>query len=149
MIIRSCSVDFSCGKFQPFGFKFCDEIDRTKWSNFTYLSSGLFVVATCSKGISLWDSIEGHFCCFYEDYPKEGIYFSFPIRKSTDFIGVSNYGFIYIWSKKRPDNWAAYAPNFTPIEENIEYFEREDEFDIDLETGLPIAYSVLKGPEEN
>ena len=147
-IIRSCSIDTKELKFQLNCFKFSNEIDRTKWFNFIYLSNGLFVAATCSNGISLWDSIEGHFCGFYEDSPKEGISFLLAVPKSNDFIGISNSGYIYIWSKKRTDNWAAYAPNFTPIEENVEYFEREDEFDIDLETGLPVAYSEVEDKKE-
>ena len=149
-VIKSCIIDTNANELQLTNVRFSNEIDRIKWTNYVYLASGCFVAGICSKGISIWDTVEGHFFKFYEDYPKEGISFLVPIPKSNDFIGVSYYGYVYIWSKKRVENWAAYAPNFTPIEQNIEYFEREDEFDIDLETGLPVAYATVeRSIEEN
>jgi COMPASS component SWD1 len=39
-------------------------------------------------------------------------------------------GDIHLWQIKTPDNWAAFAQDFEELEENIEYDEREDEFDI-------------------
>lgn len=39
-------------------------------------------------------------------------------------------GRIYLWSVNTPQKWAALAPDFVEVEENIEYVEREDEFDI-------------------
>jgi hypothetical protein len=35
-----------------------------------------------------------------------------------------------IWRPSYQESWSAYAPNFTELEDNIEYVEREDEFDI-------------------
>ena len=43
---------------------------------------------------------------------------------------VSSLGDIHIWQTSSPDNWAAFAPGFEELEENVEYDEREDEFDI-------------------
>lgn len=37
---------------------------------------------------------------------------------------------MHIWQTSSPDNWAAFAPGFEELEENVEYDEREDEFDI-------------------
>jgi COMPASS component SWD1 len=39
-------------------------------------------------------------------------------------------GRIYIWSVVSPQKWSALAPDFAEVEENVEYIEREDEFDI-------------------
>lgn len=39
-------------------------------------------------------------------------------------------GRIYLWSIVTPQKWSALAPDFVEVEENVEYVEREDEFDI-------------------
>ncbi|EJT97547.1 WD40 repeat-like protein [Dacryopinax primogenitus] len=46
---------------------------------------------------------------------------------------VSNNGRINLWSALRKENWSAFAPAFEELEENIDYEEREDEFDIEDE----------------
>ena len=35
-----------------------------------------------------------------------------------------------MWSIITPQRWSALAPDFAEVEENVEYIEREDEFDI-------------------
>jgi COMPASS component SWD1 len=45
-------------------------------------------------------------------------------------ISVSSLGNIYIWGVNFQENWSAFAPDFKELEENIEYEEKEDEFDI-------------------
>ena len=36
---------------------------------------------------------------------------------------------VYLWSKTYSEDWTAFAPNVTQLEYNVEYVEREDEFD--------------------
>ncbi len=47
---------------------------------------------------------------------------------------MSMSGVIYLWAKDYTENWSAFAPDFKELEENEEYVEREDEFDIMPET---------------
>lgn len=43
---------------------------------------------------------------------------------------VSVLGLIHIWVTGITENWSAYAPGFEELDENVEYQEKEDEFDI-------------------
>jgi COMPASS component SWD1 len=44
-------------------------------------------------------------------------------------VGVDT-GRVWLWSVLQPQRWSALAPDFAEVEENVEYIEREDEFDI-------------------
>jgi COMPASS component SWD1 len=39
-------------------------------------------------------------------------------------------GNILIWHCPNPERWGAFAGGFEEVDENVEYEEREDEFDI-------------------
>lgn len=45
-------------------------------------------------------------------------------------VTVSSTGRVYIWAQIYNEEWSAFAPDFQELEENTEYEEKEDEFDI-------------------
>ena len=51
-----------------------------------------------------------------------------PIIAST-----TNSGNILLWHCPTPERWGAFAGGFEEIDENVEYEEREDEFDVEDE----------------
>ena len=63
--------------------------------------------------------------------PKEeqGVSEGHPHRALLAACGLET-GRIYIWSVTSPQKWSALAPDFAEVEENVEYIEKEDEFDI-------------------
>ena len=45
-------------------------------------------------------------------------------------VSTTNHGNILIWHCASPERWGAFAGGFEEVDENVEYAEREDEFDI-------------------
>ena len=52
-----------------------------------------------------------------------------PNRPLVAACGLET-GRVYLWSIIIPQRWSALAPDFAEVEENVEYIEHEDEFDI-------------------
>lgn len=63
-----------------------------------------------------------------------------PIRPVI--ASVSTYGNIHIWATSRDENWSAFAPDFIELEENLDYEEKEDEFDV-VSTDLQFWHFVF------
>jgi hypothetical protein len=45
-------------------------------------------------------------------------------------VSTTNHGNILLWHCPSPERWGAFAGGFEEVDENVEYEEREDEFDI-------------------
>lgn len=68
-----------------------------------------------------------------------------PVRPIITSISS---GLVSIWAQNQVENWSAFAPDFKELDENVEYEERESEFDIDDEDKSVDLAAEAKHDEE-
>ncbi|KAJ5126801.1 WD repeat protein [Penicillium atrosanguineum] len=112
--------------------KFQDVVNRLSWNHVTFSSTGEFVTATTfmNPDIYVWERSHGSLVKILEGPREElGVVEWHPLRPMVVACGLES-GCIYTWSTVSPQKWSALAPDFGEVEENVEYIEREDEFDV-------------------
>lgn len=116
----------------PLEHKFQDVVNRLSWNHVTFSATGEYVAASTYNNHELyvWERNHGSLVCMLKD-PKEeqGVIEWHPARAMLAACGLET-GRIYIWSVVSPQKWSALAPDFAEVEENVEYIENEDEFDL-------------------
>ncbi|KAK6065134.1 Set1 complex component swd1 [Seiridium cupressi] len=116
----------------PLEHKFQDVVNRLSWNHVTFSATGEYVAASTYNNheIYIWERSHGSLVRMLEG-PKEeqGVIEWHPHRALLAACGLET-GRIYIWSVTSPQKWSALAPDFMEVEENVEYVEKEDEFDI-------------------
>lgn len=112
--------------------KFQDVVNRLSWNHVAFSSNADYVMASTlmNHDIYIWERGHGSLVKILEG-PKEelGAVEWHPHRPFVAATGVES-GRIYLWSINTPQRWSALAPDFVEVEENVEYIEAEDEFDI-------------------
>ncbi|PYH99413.1 WD domain protein [Aspergillus ellipticus CBS 707.79] len=112
--------------------KFQDVVNRLSWNHVAFSSTGEFVTASTfmNPDIYVWERSHGSLVKILEGPREElGVVEWHPGRPMVVACGLES-GCIYTWSIVTPQKWSALAPDFGEVEENVEYVEREDEFDI-------------------
>ena len=132
-------------------FKLSDAVNKWPWklSGFSHhdeIDSMIIFGTALSKGkhlIYLWDNVSGSPIQTLEG-PKEEISVALwhPTKPQLITVGALS-GKILVWGPDFPQKWSALVPNIESIETNIEYIEREDEFD------LPVDEEIKKVREIN
>ncbi|KAG8095925.1 hypothetical protein GUJ93_ZPchr0013g36871 [Zizania palustris] len=119
----SC-LDLSC--------EISDAIAKIPWKAPCFSGDAEWIVgASASKGehrLCIWNRT-GRLIKILEG-PKEALIDLAWHPLHPTIVSVSVAGLVYIWAKEHVENWSAFAPDFVELEENEEYVEREDEFDI-------------------
>ncbi|KAF2205299.1 WD40 repeat-like protein [Delitschia confertaspora ATCC 74209] len=112
--------------------KFQDLVQKLSWNHVSFSPTGEYVTASTwmNHHIYVWERGQGSLVKILEG-PKEelSVVEWHPHRPFVAAVGVDS-GRIYLWSILQPQRWSALAPDFAEVEENVEYIEREDEFDI-------------------
>lgn len=113
--------------------KFSDVVNRLLWNHCAFSSTGDHLLASTYKNhdIYIWERSLGTLVKILEG-PKEelGVVEWHPTpRPLVAAVGLET-GLVFVWAKEADQRWSALAPDFEEVEENVEYMEREDEFDI-------------------
>jgi COMPASS component SWD1 len=112
--------------------KFQDVVNKLSWNHVAFSSTGEYVTASTynNHDIYIWERNHGSLVKILEG-PKEehGVVEWHPHRPLIAACGLET-GRIHIWSIVPQQRWSALAPDFAEVEENVEYIEHEDEFDI-------------------
>ncbi|KAI9709687.1 MAG: chromatin binding protein [Bogoriella megaspora] len=114
--------------------KFRDVVNNHTWSHVTFSPTGEYVAASTygSRDVYIWERTQGSLVKILpleDDKEELGAVEWHPERPFIVSCGTSE-GDIYLWSIQTPQRWSALAPDFVEVEENVEYVEPEDEFDI-------------------
>ena len=117
----------------PLEHKFQDVVNRLSWNHVAFSAgTGEYVAASTYNNheLYIWERGHGSLVRMLEG-PKEeqGVIEWHPHKALLAACGLET-GRINIWSVTSPQKWSALAPDFVEVEENVEYEEKEDEFDI-------------------
>ncbi|TVU26358.1 hypothetical protein EJB05_28901, partial [Eragrostis curvula] len=105
-----------------------DAITNLQWNAACFSGNGEWIVGgSATEGehrLQIWDKagrLQG---------PNEALIDLTWHPAEPTIVTISVSGIVYIWAKVHEQNWRAFAPDFVEIEENEEYIEQEDEFDL-------------------
>ncbi|KAK5091597.1 chromatin binding protein [Lithohypha guttulata] len=118
--------------------KFQDLVNRLRWNDtaFSHISSasgsGMADYVTAStymkRDIYIWELASSSLLRILENAQEPAIIEWHPTKPLLACTGIET-GSIQIWGIEPQQKWSALAPDFTEVAENVEYEEREDEFD--------------------
>lgn len=121
--------------------KYQDVVNRIQYNGVKFSYDSEYLCASTlgsTHDIYIWEAKMGSLVKILEGSKEELISVDWNYRRCCIAATGMESGTIYMWSVVYPQKWSNLAPDFEEIEENIDYEEKEDEFDLidnDRESG--------------
>lgn len=120
--------------------RYQDVVNRLQWNTVQFNHNAEFLVASTfgqsSQDLYVWETSMGSLIKILEGSHEELIDVKWNYNKCMVGSTGLDSGAVYLWLVQFPLKWSALAPDFAEIDENDDYEEKEDEFDIIDETDL-------------
>ncbi|KAI0751218.1 WD40 repeat-like protein [Daedaleopsis nitida] len=120
--------------------RFHDPISKVSWHAMSYSPDGEWLAGGAADDaahkIYIWDLAREGLLASTLDGGRELLTYVHWHPHKPSIASVTNQGNIFIWHCPTDERWGAFAGGFEEVDENVDYEEREDEFDIEDEADI-------------